>query len=130
MTDLPYVKASYTAPFNDVYHLHAIMNDPCPQGLCLVINISSIKPDKYHDSACVLAVGEHKLITRASFVYYKMANTSSASHIKSMVEKKYYLAKDDWSELVFSKISLGLFNSGDVPKRIIDYAKTVGIPCK
>lgn len=119
----PYEKAAFLAPFNEVQHLHAVMNDPCDERQVLIVNITSTKVGKYHDPACVLNAGDHEFITHESYVLYRCAQTMRAGHIANMVDKKYYLTKADWHPQIFDRIVAGLRESEDVKQRILSYAQ-------
>ncbi len=119
---LPYRTASFLKPINEVHHLFAVMNDPCAQHQCLIINVTSIKPNRYYDPACVLEVGDHPFIQHPSYVLYRMAETPLASHIGKMVDLNYYLTRDDWGDATFAKIVGGIRASDDTAGRIIKYA--------
>ncbi|MEZ0020055.1 hypothetical protein ABIE76_004702 [Sinorhizobium fredii] len=123
----PYQKASFLGPVNEVHHLFAVMNNPCAEHQCLIINITSIKPNKSYDPTCALDVGEHPFIQHPSYVLYRMAQTSRWAHIGKMVDLNYYLTRDDWGDEVFTRITQGIYDSEDTPLRIIRYAEANGI---
>jgi hypothetical protein len=89
--------------------------------------ITSIKDGKHYDEACVLNAGEHPFIKHPSFLLYRMAETTRATHISNLVGKKYYIPKEDFPEDIFGRISAGIRASDDTPLRIIRYADQVGI---
>jgi len=74
---IPYRTASYLAPVPDIHHLYAVMNDPCPEGLCLMVNVTSIRA-RYHDPACLLDDGDHPFIQHPSYMLYRLAATMKA----------------------------------------------------
>jgi hypothetical protein len=127
MPYVPYRRACLLRPFNDVMHLFVVMNDPCPNSLCLCVMISSVKKNRNYDSACLLQKGDHDFITGQSYVVYRLAEQESSHHIANMVAKKYYVLKADMSEAVFAKIVAGLHASDETRPRIITYANNVGI---
>lgn len=118
----PYEKASFLAPANEIHHLHAVMNDPCDQHQVMVVNITSTKPDKYHDPACVLYAGEHPFIQHESYVLYRRADTVRATYVGKMVDLNYYIAREDWDPAVFARIVAGIRLSDDIAPRIVRYA--------
>jgi len=123
----PYRSGSLLIPFNDVPHLFAVMNHPCENRSCLLIMITSIKDNKYHDDACVLEVGDHEYITKASYLLYRMADTAKAHHISNMVGKNYYIQKEDFRDDIFNRIVRGLYASEETRPRIVRYAEDNGI---
>lgn len=124
---LPYQKASYLAPINDVHHLYAVLNSPCGQNQCLVVNVTSVKDGKYYDNACVLNEGDHPFIRHQSYLLYRMADTMGAAKITRYVNLKHYVTREDWGDEVFARIVNGLAASEDVPLRILKYARDTGI---
>jgi len=127
MAYVPYKRASLLIPFHNSPHLFILLNDPCEQGLCLSVMISSIKQNKPYDAACVLEPGVHEFITLKSSVVYRQAETPAAKHIGNMVDRKYYTVKADVSEDLFKKVVSGLFASDNTRPRIITYANGVGL---
>jgi len=123
---VPTKKKGILIPCPDL-HLFVVMNDPCPEKLCLVISISSIKPKRHFDPACVLEVGDHPFIKHPSFIMYRLAETKKAMHISNMVDSKYYLKHKDFEEPAFGNIAAGLFKSDEVKPRILKYADAVGL---
>lgn len=124
---VPYRSASFLGPINEVHHLFAVLNHPCVERECLLVNVTSIKPAKYFDPACVLDVGDHPFIQHPSYMLYRLANTMAAGRITKMVGLKYYLTREDWGSAVFQRILDGIRASDDTPKRIINYADANGI---
>ena len=123
MAYAPYRRATLLIPVDGVPHLFIILNDPCEEGLCLLVMISSIKPKRFHDKACVLKQGDHEFIKKDSFVVYRIAEPASASHIGNMVEKKFYMCKADVSEAVYKRVVDGLFASDETRPSVIRYAE-------
>ncbi|CDN56511.1 Hypothetical protein RG1141_CH41970 [Neorhizobium galegae bv. officinalis bv. officinalis str. HAMBI 1141] len=122
MSYVPYKTASFLGPINEVHHLFAVMNNPCADSQCLLINITSIRPGKYHDPACELDVGDHAFIRHPSYVLYRLAETMRADRIGKFVDLNYYLTKDDWEPVIFQRIVNGIRNSDDTKPRVIKYA--------
>lgn len=118
----PYKKAGFLAPVNDIHHLYAVMNDTCADGQCLIVNITSIKPGRYHDQSCVLDVGDHPFIRNPSYILYRRAETAPAARIGRHMDIKLYIRKEDWRDAVFQRIVDGLHLSEDVELRIVRYA--------
>lgn len=130
MSYSPYVRACLLIPFNDKPHLFVVLNDPCEDELCLLVMFSSNKDGKYHDPACVLQKGAHEFIDKATHVVYRLANTIAASHISNMVEKRYYIPKEDLSVETFAEVVSGLHSSDETKPFAIKYAKKNGIISK
>lgn len=127
MAYVPYCRASLLIPFNDVPHLFVVMNDPCKDGLCLLVMLSSVKEGKAHDKSCVLNEADHEFIKHPTYVVYRLANTVNSNHITSMVAKKFYVEKADVTTEVFNQIVDGLYASDETRPFVISYAQSVGL---
>jgi hypothetical protein len=127
MPYIPHKGSCLLIPFNDVPHLFVILNNPCPDGLCLTVMLTSIKPSKKHDSACEFVGGEHEFITKPCFALYRLADQLAARHISNMVEKGYYKEKEDLSEDQIVRIIKGLFSSDETRSRFVKYANAIAI---
>ncbi|UGX87935.1 hypothetical protein [Phyllobacterium meliloti] len=127
MPYIPYRAASLLAPINEVLHLVVLMNNPCSKGQCLLINVTSIKPNRFHDPACILDVGDHPFIRRPSYLLYRMADCSSAARIGRFVDQNYFIKKEDVCPAIFARISSGIYTSDETPLRIIRYASANNI---
>ncbi|OQP87581.1 hypothetical protein BTR14_03155 [Rhizobium rhizosphaerae] len=103
------------------------MNDPCAQHQCLVINVTSIKEGRAHDSACELNPGDHPFIVHPSYVLYRMAETLHKARIGRYIDSGYYLSRNDWQPDVFARIAAGIYTSDETILRIVRYAKENGI---
>jgi hypothetical protein len=123
----PYQKAGLLIDYNGSPHLFVTMNDPCPDGLCLLIMVTSVKQGRHYDSACVLDVGDHPFIRHPSFCLYRLAECIRAQHIAKMVDAGVYATKADFSPTVFVRIASGLYASPEVRPRIVTYARAQGV---
>lgn len=103
------------------------MNDPDPQGQCLLVMATSIKKGRNCDPGCKLAAGCHSFISRPTYILYRLAACSPAAHIGNMVDKKYYTQKSDVSQDVYDLIRKGLYASDETRQVILGYARSVGI---
>jgi len=119
----PYKRSSLLAPFNELPHLFAVLNDPCRDGLNLLVMITSIKEGRIYDQACVLKSGDHPFIIRPSYLLYRMAETVKTQHISKMIKSRYYLKKEDFEAPVFQRIANGIYTSDETKLRILNYAK-------
>jgi hypothetical protein len=114
-------------PFNDIPHLFTIMNNPCKDALCLLVMMTSIKPGRAYDPACILQVGDHPFVTHSSYILYRTASQVRAAHISNMVEKGYYGVKDDMPEPTFARLAAGLHASENISGTMLRYARSIGI---
>ena len=119
---MPYELAGFLAPYGETPHLFAVMNDPCQDGLCLLLMVTSIKEGRLFDSTCVLNVGDHEFIKHPSYIVYRLAYTAKATHIGNMVDKLLYIPKDDWDAAVFNRIASGIYASDQTSRGMSKYA--------
>ena len=118
----PYEMAGLLMPYNENPHLFAVMNDPCKDGLCLVLMVTSVKLNRYHDATCLLTIGDHPFIRHPSWIAYRIAETPRAGHISNMVDKKLFVPKEGWTPAVFNRIAAGIYTSDDTRGAIEKYA--------
>lgn len=123
----PYRGACLFIPYNDVPHLFVVLNDPCKDGLCLLVMASSIKQNRHHDSACLLDKGDHDFITKPTYIVYRIAYQARAVHISGLVEKGYYKIADDASDDLLQRVTQGLFVSDELTGTMDKYARSVGL---
>lgn len=114
-------------PFGHTPHLFVVMNDPCDNKNCLLVMLSSIRIGRRHDLACVLDVGDHQFIRHASYIVYRTAECTMASHISNMVEADYFVLSTQVSIDTYNKIANGIYISDDIRPRILQYAKANNI---
>lgn len=109
------------------HHLWAVMNDQCPDGDCLLLMVTTTYQGRKHDPACELIAGDHPFIEHPSHVCYRLAHRSSVAHVKRMLAKGLYVAKEDFPGATFSKIASGIFASENCPRWAQLYAEKVGL---
>lgn len=105
-------------------HLFVVMTKECSEGQHLLFSISSIKDGINHDNACEFAGGEHKFITKPSFVYYRFADLRRADHIANLIAKNYFVPQDDLSPDHFARICAGVENSKFIKPSAVKYFLT------
>lgn len=124
---LPYARGGVLAPYHEKPHLFVVMNEPCEDGQCLLLMVTTIYEGRRHDPACILNDGDHPFIVHPSYVAYRIAQRTAAQHVKNMLAKKLYLQKEDFEASVFARIAKGLFDSEDVSGGTRRYAALVGL---
>lgn len=127
MAYVPHARSCLSIPFNEVPHLFVVLNDPCPDGQCLLVMVSSVKPNRHYDPTCVLDDGDHPYIDHKSYIVYRLAEAMQVSRISKMVALKYYEPRMDMDPAIFQQICDGLFESDETRPRLINYAKKAGI---
>ncbi|MDR1007063.1 MAG: hypothetical protein LBL65_00670 [Campylobacteraceae bacterium] len=79
-------------PNSNFPHFIVIISKASPDNQALLVPISSIKPNKYYDNACVLnekdivADNEKNVLHKPSFIRYQWAQEID---IKSIIDKKF-----------------------------------------
>jgi hypothetical protein len=102
-------------------HLHVVLTDEDENGFHLVVGFSSIKKGVRHDPNCETAVGDHKCLTKPSFVFYALTSPLRASHIEKMIAKNYFKAQPDVSNELYKRICKGLLSSDRTPRGMKKY---------
>lgn len=102
-------------------HLFVTLTDGCKSGHHLLVPICSIVSGRYHDPACTLNGGEHKLITHGSYAEYRLARIETTEVIKLRVAQMYFMIKDDATARLLVQLEEGLPDSEQASKRIKDY---------
>lgn len=108
-------------------HLWAVMNNECSEGDCLLLMVTTTYEGRKHDPACELNAGDHPFIDHPSHVCYRLANRSSVAHVRRMLAKGVYVAKEDFPGATFARIAAGIFASDDCPRWAQRYAEKVGL---
>lgn len=113
-------------PYNGVPHLFVILSDPCKDGLCLVVMLTSIKAKRVYDPSCILMPGDHPFVKHGTYALFRMAEQIRAPHIANMVNKGLFTKREDASENLLAALCEGLQQSEETRPRILKYAKKVG----
>ena len=123
----PYRGAGVLAPYNEKLHLFAILNDPCGEGKCAMVMVTTIYGNKRHDPSCILNSGDHPFIRHPSYLLYRSADIRDAWRISNFLVTKYYHKKEPFSEEVLTKIIEGLYQSDETKRYVFNYAANIGI---
>lgn len=113
-------------------HLHIIMNDPVyshEHGYdgVLVVNISSIKPDIFHDDTCILEAGSHPFVRWPSWAVYKQAVVMDASRLDDKVDGGEIVVHTPVSLSVFAQVRAGFDASRHVAIKIKRFLRQHGL---
>jgi hypothetical protein len=127
MAAFPYRGATFLMDYMGGPHLMIVMNDPDKDGLCLLLMITTIYPNRKHDPACILNAGDHPFLTRQSYVAYGTANYGQSRHIAKMAAARVYEQKPDLDPAVLKLVSNGLYGSNNSRQSLIKYATANGI---
>lgn len=111
----PYRKATLLIPSGPSNHLFVILTDENPDGEHLLVSITSIPDIGHYDATCLLSAGDHPFIKHDSYVLYRKCEVQRASRISRLVDRKFYIPRDDMSEEVTNKILEGVIESDFTP---------------
>lgn len=115
-------RSTLLIPSGPSQHVFVVLTNPCGDGQVLLVNISSIKPDQFHDPACEIAGGAHPSIPNDSFVSYKHALAMPVAKIQKFLDSWYYHPKEPVSDdSLFERICAGIEKSEFTPFRIMKY---------
>jgi hypothetical protein len=118
---LPCKKNTLLIPSGDKNHLFVILTDKCQEGSHLLVNFSTIRPESFHDSTCVVLPGEHPFIKQPSYIEYRRAEIVNARHIIKCTDSSYFVPNTTTEEALFNRICDGVSASEHTPKRIKTY---------
>lgn len=102
-------------------HLNVVLTEMCGNGCHLLVSISTIRPNVFHDPACVIKAGEHPFIKDDSFAVYRLAQTPTAAHITKCVDGWVYMKKESVSDALLQRMCEGVEKSQFAPARIQTY---------
>ena len=60
----------------------------------MLVNCSSVKPDKPHDNACYIEQGEHEFIKHRSYIVYKQARIETLEKIERGISTGRFIKKE------------------------------------
>lgn len=125
-----YCLLAFDIPEPNNKHYIVIASDEMPDGKVLILPISSIKKDKYHDSSCEFEVDEIKneegknLLSKPSYIRYNEAREVSSAIILSKQIQHIYKYKCKISNDILHKIQEGAKQSDEFAeyfKKYFDY---------
>tara|TARA_R110002096_G_scaffold207309_1_gene393670 strand:- start:2915 stop:3322 length:408 start_codon:yes stop_codon:yes gene_type:complete len=121
---LPNRKATILVPSGPIddperKHLFILLSDPVnDEQLVLMVSISSVKPNRWNDDACLLYKGDHPFIIKDSFVDYSSARIEPESKLINGVDQGYFVPREPVSQEIFERICAGVMASRRTPKDI------------
>lgn len=121
---LPNRKATLLVPSGPLHdpdrkHLFIVLSDPVTdEQVVLLVSISSVKPNRWNDEACLLYSLEHPFIKKDSFVDYSSARIEPADKLTKAVDQGIFLSREPVNQDVFDRICAGIMASRRTPKDI------------
>jgi hypothetical protein len=110
----------------DKKHLFVVLTDECKDGFHLLVSISTIRPNVFHDPACIIKAGEHPFIAMDSYAAYRLSQTTGAAHIVKCVDGWLYMKKEPASDVLLQRLCDGVETSQFAPARIQNYYRANG----
>jgi hypothetical protein len=102
-------------------HLFVVLTNPCEGGFHLLASVSSVKPNRSHDSTCLLEAEEHPFIQHQSYVLYAKAQQLGHAGIVKCVKTGLYVPKEPFGRTLLDRISAGLAASPMTPRWAKEY---------
>lgn len=96
-------------------HLFVVLTDISSTEDHLLASITSVPDVGHYDATCLLSSGDHPFIRHDSYVLYRKAEVQRASRIIRLVDKKFYVPREDMSEEITTRILHGLIASDFTP---------------
>lgn len=132
MTGNAFRKGTLLILTGPVKHFHIVMNDPVfshehGKDTVLVVNITTLHPNVYHDPSCVLLAGCHPFVRHPSWVVYGEATVMSTLRIDEQVALNEIQTHVPASATVFTQVRAGFDCSPHLLPKIKRYLKTHGI---
>ncbi|WP_233081092.1 hypothetical protein [Rheinheimera soli] len=119
----PVRRGTILIPSGPVKHLHFVCSDvhfsPHKNGdKVLLVNISTIDPDLYFDTTCILKPGEHPFVKHDSFIYYRYAELYSPDRITDEVIKGNFDVHQPCTEELMQRILDGFQVTREVKRYV------------
>ncbi|ESW73309.1 hypothetical protein X771_02230 [Mesorhizobium sp. LSJC277A00] len=87
----------------------------------MLVSLTSIKPDKAHDPACVFNGGEHPFIDKPCYAYYRLAEQRHSNSIIKAVQAGLFIPRVDMQEPHLSAICAGIETSEFIGQWAVEY---------
>lgn len=116
------------AQTGDKKHLHIICSEPAfYSGIgalgVLVVNITSVDPERPYDTTCVLHPGDHPFIEHDSYVLYAKAVVWKTSSIENRILTGEIVTQPPLKEPVISNVISGFLISPMTNRRILNFCR-------
>lgn len=105
----------------DLLHLFVLLCDPFgdpPQ--CLLVSISTVYQNGYHDPTCLLYAGDHPFVKHASYVKYSSCRLIEAARLERAVAAGIFKQHDMMDGTVVARILQACLSSRHTPQAIKD----------
>lgn len=98
-------------------HLWVVLSDPRQNAdRVLVVNVSSSKPGRDVDAACLLKPGDHPFISKESFAVYAKAYAPSVEKLREGLNHGLLRFHEPVSNQLLQRLRSGAMQSSDLPR--------------
>ena len=105
----------------DLRHLFVLLCDPFGDPpKCLLVSLSTVRENAYHDPACLLYAGDHPFVKQTSYVKYSTCRLEEAAKLVRAVESGIFRQHDMMDGAVVARIIRACLSSRHTPKEIKD----------
>lgn len=105
----------------DLRHLFVLLCDPFGEPpKCLLVSLSTVRPNSYHDSACLLYAGDHPFVKQTSYIKYSTCRLEESAKLVRAVEAGIFRQHDMMDGAIVARIILACLSSKHTPKEIKD----------
>lgn len=109
----------------DQKHLFILLTDPVQNDAggkdSLLVGISSVKPQMWHDPTCLLYPGDHPFIVKQSFVNYGRARIEDAQKLINGVKQNVFTPRETLDAGIFARVCYGLTESRHTTPKILEF---------
>jgi len=99
----------YPLDFANSGHLWVVLTNPNPDGIILVVNVTTVySNDKNIDATVRLNTGDHPFIDRQSYIYYRGAMMIEVSELQTAERAGRLKMHDGCSEKLLSIVRSGI----------------------
>lgn len=111
----------------DAMHLHIVSTEPCQSQKCLLLNVSTIHQDIWHDPTCTLSAGCHEFVKADSYINYQFAIVKPTAQITKMIDGWVYHPKAAFKPELTDLILSGVRRSDMTPNYVLNYLDEIGV---
>lgn len=111
----PYKNGTLLIPSGPSSHLFVILTEVDENEEHLLASITSVPKVGYYDATCILTAEDHPFLNHDSYVLYRKCEVQRASRISRLVERRFYIPRDDMSEEITNRILEGVNKSDFTP---------------
>jgi len=93
----------------------------------LLVNVTTYKKDADVDNSCILEVGDHRFITRPSFILYRKAVFSNLELLSRGIEKRVLVPDIPVTEELLRRILHGAAKSPFLSRKYLNLLREQGL---